>query len=297
MKNSVLDPRRIYTVKEFESNLAIKLRTQFERIYSNPRKSNSKRAIWDPWFIQDQFNSLRTQPDQLWSTATSNTLHQALKKFGEENLGCGVPTKPWVSLYLKNHFQHFHTDATHGPWAYVWSLSTHPLFQSQGEGSTYLFETELNLNSVMSSFEKPQLCPSIAPLFSQLLLFDPRIPHGVEAVESNLMDPRDGRLVVHGWFTFPLWQDLTAEASVIHSMFLDLLPEASRDWSGTLILELDFTKSKNPKMIVKTHTVLNARDLGFWLNACMEAIQKQKYKTRGDLRLPFIFDQAPSKEK
>jgi hypothetical protein len=33
-------------------------------------------------------------------------------------------------------------------------------------------------------------------------VFDPRIPHGVRAV-SGTRDPREGRLVIHGWFVQP----------------------------------------------------------------------------------------------
>ena len=40
------------------------------------------------------------------------------------------------------------------------------------------------------------------PRFNQLLVFDPRLPHGVRPVEGT-RDPRAARLVLHGWFTQP----------------------------------------------------------------------------------------------
>ncbi len=43
---------------------------------------------------------------------------------------------------------------------------------------------------------------AVEPAFNRLTLFDPRLPHGVRAVEGT-RDPRRGRLVVTGWFTEP----------------------------------------------------------------------------------------------
>src|SRR5690606_19153333 len=42
----------------------------------------------------------------------------------------------------------------------------------------------------------------IEPRFDRLVVFDPRFPHGVTRV-AGTHDPREGRLVVHGWFTEP----------------------------------------------------------------------------------------------
>jgi Rps23 Pro-64 3,4-dihydroxylase Tpa1-like proline 4-hydroxylase len=39
----------------------------------------------------------------------------------------------------------------------------------------------------------------VPPLFNRLTVFDPRVPHGVPVVEGT-RDPREGRLVLHGWF-------------------------------------------------------------------------------------------------
>ncbi len=43
---------------------------------------------------------------------------------------------------------------------------------------------------------------AVEPAFNRLTLFDPRLPHGVRAVEGT-RDLRRGRLVVTGWFTEP----------------------------------------------------------------------------------------------
>ena len=43
---------------------------------------------------------------------------------------------------------------------------------------------------------------AVEPAFNRLVLFDPRLPHGVREVQGT-RDPRKGRLVVTGWFTEP----------------------------------------------------------------------------------------------
>lgn len=43
------------------------------------------------------------------------------------------------------------------------------------------------------------LLDKITPEFNRLTVFDARYPHGVKVVEGT-HDPREGRLVLHGWF-------------------------------------------------------------------------------------------------
>lgn len=50
--------------------------------------------------------------------------------------------------------------------------------------------------------ETPQLVSLVPPLLGQLTVFDPRLPHGVRIVEG-CQDPREARIVLHGWFTTP----------------------------------------------------------------------------------------------
>jgi hypothetical protein len=43
---------------------------------------------------------------------------------------------------------------------------------------------------------------SIPAKMNRLVVFDPKIPHGVRRIEGNL-NPVQGRLVIHGWFVQP----------------------------------------------------------------------------------------------
>ena len=50
--------------------------------------------------------------------------------------------------------------------------------------------------------ERGSLVQQVEPLFNRMTVFDPRLPHGVSIVEGT-RDPREGRLVLHGWFNEP----------------------------------------------------------------------------------------------
>jgi hypothetical protein len=50
-------------------------------------------------------------------------LTSALCQFGQEQLGCRAISPPWLSVYIDGCEQRFHTDAWHGPWAFVLSLT------------------------------------------------------------------------------------------------------------------------------------------------------------------------------
>jgi hypothetical protein len=184
------------------SGSARQYRKEFEGRYADERSTHSSRFVWDPWHIEDQYSLLRAPAQFLFSEKTYVRLLNELLKFGKEKLGCHGLSPPWVSLYLDGAYQHLHTDSPHGPWAYVYSLTEWTKREFKG-GETLLAEPTL-LNYWENSrtdrgFEFPDFFRAIAPEFNQLLVFDPRIPHGVKRVEG-VRDPRKGRLVVHGWF-------------------------------------------------------------------------------------------------
>ena len=88
----------------------------------------------------------------------------------------------------------------HGPWAFVLSLTEWEARKFTG-GETMLIRPEvLNYWSNFDSaavVERGSLVRLVPAEFSRLTVFDPRLPHGVPAVEGT-HDPREGRLVLHG---------------------------------------------------------------------------------------------------
>jgi hypothetical protein len=70
----------------------------------------------------------------------------------------------------------------------------------------------------------------VAPKFNRLVVFDPRLPHGVTPVKGT-MDPREARLVVHGWFTEP---KPCLEGSLSASRAAPVLDEAVERFTGEM---------------------------------------------------------------
>ena len=52
----------------------------------------------------------------------------------------------------------------------------------------------------VQSRERDTLTTLVEQHFNQLTVFDPRVPHGVAAVEG-VREPTESRIVLHGWFT------------------------------------------------------------------------------------------------
>jgi hypothetical protein len=106
-------------------------------------------------------------------------------------------------LYVEGCRQELHGDLPHGPWAFVYSLTRGAAFRG---GETLLVRDDVldfwhDFISVRA-VEHDELIRAVPPQFARLTVFDPRIPHGVRTV-TGTHDPREGRLVIHGWFVQP----------------------------------------------------------------------------------------------
>src|SRR5690606_15692892 len=190
------------------SSQARKLRAEFDEVYADPRLTHPKRFLWDDWYLKDQFRHHRTLARSFFSPKYFDGFLKELIGFGQDHLGCHSVSEPWLSYYTDGAEQRLHTDHPHGPWAYVYSLTPNLARFSGGEtlmlrNQILSFWSDKNENSksgfAKSGLEISDICTKIPARFNQLLIFDPRIPHGVEQVRGPF-DPREGRLVIHGWF-------------------------------------------------------------------------------------------------
>ena len=147
-----------------------------------------------------------TQPRRVAAQSISRRLAEELNvAWGREVLGCHDISPPWLSLYVDGCRQELHGDLPHGPWAFVFSL-THWQGRVFRGGETLLVRDEVldfwhDFRSERA-VEQHELLRAIEPRFNRLTAFDPRIPHGVRSV-TGTRDPREGRLVIHGWFVQP----------------------------------------------------------------------------------------------
>lgn len=285
------------------------LRHEFLQVFSDPRRSHPKRFLWDHWFIENQYRMHRTPARDFFSDKKFEILCNALVRYGQEQLGCHSISQPWLSYYVDGDFQSLHTDAPHGPWAYVYSLTDWERRAFTG-GETLIQKPEtLNywLNySRTSGLEHNNFFNSVPARFNQLTVFDPRLPHGVAPVRGTY-EPTQGRLVVHGWFVNPepfvtgalAKHNLKPLIHAINISWSDILKNSYRDKNllGTLILRLIVLASgKIAKVHVLTNTLVDiqtseiATRLPKLLAARSRELLLPRAKGSSELTLPLIFD-------
>ncbi len=181
------------------------LRRVFDARFEDPRRANSDRFVWDYWHVPGQYTALRTPAWTYFPQGLYRRFHERLVAWGREHLGCHDVSPPWLSNYVDGCRQELHGDLPHGPWAFVFSL-THWKRRTFRGGETLLVRDEVldywhGFESTRS-IEEGELIREVPPEFGRLVVFDPRIPHGVRQV-TGTHDPREGRLVIHGWFVQP----------------------------------------------------------------------------------------------
>jgi hypothetical protein len=195
-------PRSVVIVDRFAPE-ASALRAAFDARFAEPRLASAGRFVWDWWHVPGQYTHLRTPAWTYFPRALYAAFHRRLVAWGREVLGCHDISPPWLSCYVDGCRQELHGDLPHGPWAFVFSLTRGRAFTG---GETLLVRDEVldfwaDFRSTRS-VEQDELVRAIAPRFGRLVAFDPRVPHGVREVRGT-RDPREGRLVIHGWFVQP----------------------------------------------------------------------------------------------
>jgi len=183
--------------------LARSLRNHFDNTMSD--RHNSNRFVWDWWHLPGRYTHLRTPAELFFPEELYVQIETGLKQVGRDLLGCTDISPFWLSNYVEGCEQRLHADRPHGPWAFVLALNLNSRAFSGGE--TILLRHEIlefwkNPAPSGIAFEEDNIVQKIAPKFGRLLIFDPRIPHGVSRV-SGTVNPLEGRLVIHGWFTPP----------------------------------------------------------------------------------------------
>jgi hypothetical protein len=181
------------------------LRREFDRRFEEPRRADAGRFVWDWWHVPGQYTALRTPAWQYFAQATYRKFHQRLAWWGRRTLGCHDISPPWMSCYVSGCEQRLHGDLPHGHWAFVYSLTQWDRRKFTGGETLLLRDEVLDWWGGFQSrrgVEEPELVQEVPAKFNRLVVFDPRRPHGVRQVEG-VRDPREGRLVIHGWFVQP----------------------------------------------------------------------------------------------
>ncbi len=181
-----------------------KLRSEFESYFKNPKSTHQKRFVWDFWYDEDQYHLIRTPAFYYFQKKVYQDFHSYLVQWGRENLGCHAISPPWLSYYVDGCYQNLHSDVPHGPWAFVYSLTPN---QKEFRGGETLILKPKTLDywsdfNETKEYEYASFVDRIPSMMNQLILFDPRFPHGVSEVKGT-RDPLKSRLVIHGWFVNP----------------------------------------------------------------------------------------------
>lgn len=183
------------------SRVARALRREFDTAFGDPLRATASRFVWDYWNLPGQYTLLRTAPSSVFSHQSLASFSDELSAWAQENLGLSTISEPWLSCYVEGCEQRFHTDAAHGPWAFVYSL-TPPIFAKKAQGGFTRIARDFGSPQLQRPREELDLFCDVDSRFDRLVVFDPRRPHAVERVRG-VQDLREGRLVIHGWFTDP----------------------------------------------------------------------------------------------
>mmetsp|Transcript_10264 Transcript_10264/g.19227 ORF Transcript_10264/g.19227 Transcript_10264/m.19227 type:complete len:459 (+) Transcript_10264:171-1547(+) len=266
-------PESQYTQVLYTNDLqhvAERLRQVYDDHFRDPRQPNANRFVWDPWCVsagddvakgnyieaskmdsstatisnqvpgedeatlaQTQYSLKRIQCNNFFTEKDFSTLVEELTLLGR-SIGLTAITPPWMSMYTNGDLQNFHTDAPHGPMAFVLSLCKENHFLG---GETMMLRP--NIMDMWRGFdgsvglEAGQILRHIPPTpLGKFIAFDPRVPHGVNRVtgiHGNGNDPRYARVVVHGWFSEPEvcwfgpWEEDSGDLQVLLGMLDETL--------------------------------------------------------------------------
>lgn len=182
------------------------LRQEFDSILDTSRSPHPKRFSWDYWHVPEQYSLLRTPAQGFFSKRLIENFQQYLLNYAKDHLGCVGITPLWLSCYIEGCKQGWHSDVPHGPFAFVFSLTPSGRRRFTGGETLILKNSTLNFwNNFIDNtkgIEEKNLMHKVQSKFNRLTVFDSRCPHSVSVVRGT-NDPRQGRLVMHGWFTHP----------------------------------------------------------------------------------------------
>jgi hypothetical protein len=282
------------------------LRGTFDERFAEPRSTRADRFVWDWWHVPGQYTALRTPAWTYFPRRVYESFHRRLVAWGRETLGCHDISPPWLSLYVDGCRQELHGDLPHGPFAFVYSLTRWRGRVFSGGETLMVRDEVLNFWQDFRSVrgvEEPDLLRAIEPRFDRLTVFDPRIPHGVRQV-TGTRDPREGRLVIHGWFVQPRpfvrgpvrVQALSARIDELGAQLGNLLGELPIAGVLALAFTIDRRGSvRDLRVLSDTTRVPKAqdRDRGRVIRAMRAAIAAWKLgpqRAPSQVTLPIVFE-------
>lgn len=196
-----MDPRAPRHVIPDFTPLAQPMREQVERHFRTPEKHGPEHQVWNYWYVPDSYTYLRTTPDKVIERRLVEPFVAQITQLAVTQLGMDHVTWPFLSLYVDGCGQALHNDSRNGSIGYVFSLTKWDERKFFG-GETMLFHEQdyWGTGRFTSTGATSSFYDLVPARFNQLLLFDDRVPHSVPTVRG-VVDPCDGRIVMHGHIT------------------------------------------------------------------------------------------------
>ena len=178
-------------------DLADAMRADIDAHFAKPGAHGpDTHQVWNYWFVPELYTYLRTSPEKIFRGDRTKAFMQALRTWSLETLGLGKVTLPYLSLYVPGCRQGWHNDSGNGRFAYVYSLTRDTRLTTGGE-TLVMREGDGLRRNLTRPAAGSGFFVSVPPRFNRLVIFDDRVPHGVERVDGA-MDPVEGRFVLHG---------------------------------------------------------------------------------------------------
>lgn len=285
--------RRMLIVPDFFDR-ASELRASFDAAV-DPDVTTARHFSWSYWNLPGQYTYLRTPARSFFPEELFAAFEERLCSWGKSALGCNLVNSWWLSFYVEGCRQELHADVAHGPWAWVYSVTNWEGRRFQG-GETQVARSEMldywrrgvtYFRGEHPGADRHRLLEEVPAHFGQLVVFDGRIPHGVREVRGT-QDPRDSRVVLHGWFEPPALQvegslvraDVVAAIGDAHARLRSRLEDFD-DADGTLISRLEVAASGIvERVVVLTNTLETSGDDP----AASEALARAIVEVLGDVR-------------
>jgi len=178
-------------------DLAQAMRAAAEAHFQQPHAHKpDTHNVWNYWYVPGLYTYLRAVPERVLGREPVTAFYEGLRRWATQYLGLANVTWPMLSLYVDGCGQGIHNDSTNGRFGYVFSLTRNDRGSRGGETIVWK-EGDPFRNSLDRANAGSGLYDLVPPVFNRLVLFDDRMPHGVQRIEGS-MDPLDGRLVLHG---------------------------------------------------------------------------------------------------
>jgi hypothetical protein len=242
-------------------DLALAMRADIDAHFAKPyADSPETHQIWNYWFVPQVYTLLSTQPEKVIQRDSVDRFMGRLRSWSAETLGLAKISWPFLSLYVHGCKQGLHNDAKNGRFGFVYSLTRDERRSTGGE--TLVFRRgDPFLRTLRTPSAHTNFYELVEPRFNRLVVFDDRVPHGVQLVEGS-MDPVEGRLVIHGHIQesapltvgpLSLEQVLQGLRAPLESFYKEHGAQAT-PYHGPLVLRFDVTPAGQ---ITRLHTVLD----------------------------------------